>query len=162
MSQYSQNIFLLSLHFSYLHSRRLREHSGCIVLKVNVLRHVIHSLDIWAYKLSLAFLFIQKSIELVRGDNGTPIGHWILDEHLFLIRGVCPCLSFLSKPCDDCVCLFVQDSMSTRISCSRIVGYESESDTAGNRSNQHSKYLRTCIFSQRKYHASQEAVCVTF
>ena len=63
-----------------------------------------------------------------------------------LIRGVCPCFIFILKPCDDCVCLFVQDSMSTRISFSRIVGYESESDTAGNRSNQHSKYLRTCIF----------------
>ena len=80
MSQYSQSILLLSLHFSYLHSRRLREHSGCIVLKVNVLRHVIHSLDIWAYKLSLKFYFIQVSIAVVRGDNWTPISYWVLDR----------------------------------------------------------------------------------
>ena len=94
MSQYSQSILLLSLHFSYLHSRRLREHSGCIVLKVNVLRHVIHSLDIWAYKLSLKFYFIQVSIAVVRGDNWTPISYWVLDEHRFDSR--CMSLFYIS------------------------------------------------------------------
>ena len=94
MSQYSQSILLLSLHFSYLHSRRLREHSGCIVLKVNVLRHVIHSLDIWAYKLSLKFYFIQVSIAVLRGDNWTPISYWVLDEHHFDSR--CMSLFYIS------------------------------------------------------------------
>ena len=82
-SQYSQGVLVLACwHVCYVDIRRVREQLWIRrPNEVNVLRHVINSLDIWRMELSLKLYFIQESIVVVRGDNETPIGYWVLDKH---------------------------------------------------------------------------------